>query len=225
MKKLTQYLLGVATCVALTSAAHAALPGSILSPVGVLTNTLGNAGVGDDLHMIDQSGLSSGFTSGITDFNSYLAGNPTHTTIYFGYEWFPSFSFDGSQLPGVFVFDLGSVYSIDAMAIWNEESGGVKDIMLSIPSGPVLGLYTVASDAAYLSVGSYPAQVLTFGPIATQFIELTMYDYYGTYYPSPSIGELAFRLTAIPEPSTYAAVLGLGSLLGVGFLKRTKKAE
>lgn len=40
------------------------------------------------LNTIDQSGLSLSYTSGQTNFEDYIAGNPTHTSTANGNEWF-----------------------------------------------------------------------------------------------------------------------------------------
>jgi len=40
------------------------------------------------INTINQSGLSLGYVSGVTDLDSYLAANPTHTSEANGTEWF-----------------------------------------------------------------------------------------------------------------------------------------
>src|SRR4030042_1951088 len=59
--------------------AHQIWAGQITSPTDVINNTMGefSESFRDDF-MIDQSGLSSGFISGVVDFDIYLSGTPTH---------------------------------------------------------------------------------------------------------------------------------------------------
>ena len=71
--------LCVVLIVAMAGQARADL---ILSPVSVIGNTLGQlpATSPSDFspsNLINQAGLSATFNSGVTDFDTYLAGNPT----------------------------------------------------------------------------------------------------------------------------------------------------
>src|SRR5690349_11550712 len=84
-------IIGSVAAVALTAllAAAPASAQSIVSPVAVPVNTLGDFdGTADILQTIDHSGLSSNFISGVTNFNTYIGTNPTHTTSFSGNEWF-----------------------------------------------------------------------------------------------------------------------------------------
>jgi len=221
MKKLINSIPCLITLMALAPYSHAVAPGSIFSPASIFSNNIGNAGFNDeDFRMIDHSGLSTNFVNGVTDFNTYLTGNPTHTILSNFNEWFAPFNPPIS--PGVIIFDLGGTYTIDAMAIWNEESGGVKDIALYGDLG-LIGNFLINSNYSYLSSGSYPAQVVTFTPMTTQYVALVMNSVWANAWPSPSIGELAFR-SVIPEPATYASFLGIGSLVGLRALKRFKRS-
>ncbi|MEO0416922.1 MAG: PEP-CTERM sorting domain-containing protein, partial [Verrucomicrobiota bacterium] len=59
---------------------------------------------------INQSGLSVGYISGVTDFDAYLAGDPEHAA---GESWIAA-----DPAPGSITFDLGSVFNLDGMAMW-----------------------------------------------------------------------------------------------------------
>src|SRR5690554_843628 len=58
---------------------RSAVSGTVLS---------GGPGVGSIRVTYDQSGLNTRYESGVTDFDTYLASNPTHRYPYVGNEWF-----------------------------------------------------------------------------------------------------------------------------------------
>lgn len=82
---------------------------TMLQPVGVTTN-MGQT-LGPPTLMIDQSGLSSSYTSGVTNFDTYLASNPTHnSTLTTGWE--SGFAITTGNVD----FDLGSSVTVSRMA-------------------------------------------------------------------------------------------------------------
>src|SRR5689334_7995051 len=100
----------IAALVVCGSAAKAEL---ILQPVSTSTN-MGTFGTGHAAsNAINQGGLSASYTSQVTDFDTYLAGNPTHNTI--NNDWISSVG----ALTGHFDFDLGGSFVIQSMALWN----------------------------------------------------------------------------------------------------------
>src|SRR5688500_8542461 len=84
---------------------------AILSPTDVINNTMGTfpcCSYTDD-SIVNQSGLLTPFTSGVTDFDAYIAGSPQHTVEAFCCEWF---SPDG-VMSGLMTFGVGAVYLVD----------------------------------------------------------------------------------------------------------------
>jgi len=78
----------------------------------------------------DQSGLlinasSGGYTSGVDSFSNFVALKPTHA-LNFDKKWFSEFGATSAQLD----YDLGSVQSIQRMAIWAEEAAGFGNLTL-----------------------------------------------------------------------------------------------
>lgn len=64
---------------------------TIVAPVTAVTTSQFISSSGNDYFIentIDQSGLSLPFISGVTDFDSYLASKPMHTSNANGNEWF-----------------------------------------------------------------------------------------------------------------------------------------
>jgi hypothetical protein len=80
--------------------------GSILQAVGI-TTAMGNSG-GAPSHVIDQSGLSAAYTSGVTDFDIYLASNSTHNTNLAINLWRSDFGVPTGNVD----FDLGGTFTI-----------------------------------------------------------------------------------------------------------------
>jgi len=64
--------------------------------------------------LIDQSGLSPSYTSGVTDFNSYTS-SATHAFLEVSNAWVSN----TGNPTGIITFDLGSTHSIEAFALWN----------------------------------------------------------------------------------------------------------
>ena len=197
---------------------------TIISPVAATASSeFGSANAYDIGNTSDHSGLSAGFVSGVTDFDTYLAGNPTHTYIADDNEWFTATGVASATVN----YDLGSVYSIDRLALWNDEYSGISflDISISLDN---INFTTVASglvpvdNPLYLDYG---AEVFGFGSQSARYIQFDVGD-----CPQPDgnssllcgIGEVAFSTSAVPIP---AAVWLFGSgLLGLVGMARRKKA-
>lgn len=218
-KMARQALLGGILGMLYTASAAA---GPILSPVGGTINS-GGPGFGSLADTFNQNGLSSNFTSGVTDFDTYIGTNPTHSLVFSGNEWFSN---QGSSSASV-TYDLGSVFSFDALALWNEESSGIGllDLLVSTDgtsfSNLVTGLTPFDNPLA-----DYPAEVFSFGATSAQFVRFDMSNcpqLNPGSFNACAIGEVAFRttqVTQVPEPGTLG-LLGLG-LVGVAGFRRRK---
>lgn len=120
------------------------LPAAVLlSPATVIGTDLGVFDSTTPLvNMINQSGLDKLFTSGVTDFDTYFAtGDPPFGQGNFVNNWQSNFSFN-LPLMGYVDFDLGAVYSIDQLAIWNRS---LKDIKILVSDTSINTLQEVAS--------------------------------------------------------------------------------
>jgi hypothetical protein len=94
--------------------------GTMLSPVAVLGTDLGTFDATVPLeNMINQSGLDKPFTTGVTDFDEYFTtGDPPFAQANFSNNWQSDFT-TNLPLTGFVDFDLGAVYPIERLAIWN----------------------------------------------------------------------------------------------------------
>lgn len=216
-------LLLAAALAASTIAAPALAGPFIYAPTSATINS-GGPGNGSINDTFNQSGLSTGYTSGVTDFATYLAGNPTHTVTFSGFEWFGN---SGTSTASV-TYDLGSVLGIGALALWNEESSGIG----------VLDLFGSTDGVTFSSLGSYNptdhglaaygADVFNFSTTSARYVR---FDMSGCPQPNVgsfsacAIGEVAFSGTelnsGIPEPSAWALMITGFGFIG-GALRRRR---
>ena len=191
--------------------------GSILQAAGASTNMGTAAGAGPSA-TIDQSGLSTSYTSGVTGFDVFIASNPTHagqsgTNIWIGSSASPTGNFD---------FDLGGSYAIQSFALWNPGSDyfsnmigfnllGDDNAAFSSPttllSGQSANPNTGPSFAAL-------AEVFAFAPTTASFVRLEITSHNGS--ASKSFGEAAFELSSVAEPSSFLS----SSSAGIGLIGR-----
>lgn len=168
----------------------------------------------------DQYGLFTDYISGVDDFDDYIAQNPQHVFdfvvddggVNYYYEWF---SASGTTSAAV-SYDLGSVQQTVGMALWNEDANGIGqlNILGSVDgqSWVSLGSNLTPTDHPYKT--DYSADVFSWGATQARYIklEMSMCPQSEVGRTSCSIGEVAFNVTPVPEPSTLAT-LGLGLLM------------
>jgi hypothetical protein len=167
------------------------------------------------INTITQSGLSVGYTSGVDDFDAYLALNPTHTLIAQNNEWFSDF---GNVTPTL-TFDLGAVFTVDRVALWVEESSGFSTAVLSSSTDGVTfgGLGTI--NPVDNPLADYPAEVFGFSATAMRYFRMEMS---GCPQPDPgstdecSLGEIAFSSTTTAPIPVPGAGLLLASAMAAG---------
>ncbi len=207
-------------------AAAAAVPAAaafILSPVGI-TSSSNNPFFGDPTVLINHGGLVTPFTSGVTNFDTYIAGNPQHTIFSAGAEWFSDYHTTGATL----TLDLGSTYTLDRLAVWNDEYWGVGAIAVSTSFDGVTYTPNVSglapTDHPLNSPTTYGADVFALTTTSAHFVKLEL-----SGCPQPDgnpdggcgLGEIAFSAatpTATPEPAAFA-ILGIG-FVALGALRR-----
>lgn len=176
---------------------------------------------------IDQSGLSSNFIDGVTDFDTYILSNPLHTQFALNTEWFSAFGDTAATV----TYDLGAIFSVDRLAIWNEEQGGIDSLdVLSSTDGInftlILDDFTGLTDNP--SGSDYPADVVDLSGIFTvKHIRLEMNcQPSGEEYNGCSMGEFAVSdvgATSVPANTDYA--WGALTLLASGMLLRRRSTS
>ena len=190
----------------------------ILSPTAVVGNTMGTGeNGGSTTNIINQTGLSSGFVSGVTDFSAYLATNPIHDTNNEDNAW----AGENGPVLGDLDFDLGGTFLLSSLALWSQSNfNGIDG-------------FTVFSSlddtfSSIINLGTFSASILntitvqTFAtPSTTQFIRLRVNSIHGG--DNVNIGEIAFEVSAVPIPAT-AWLFGSGLLGLIGMARRKKAA-
>jgi len=229
-------LIAVAAGIALLlSQSASALASVIGSPTGATaSSTFIAAGFDFDIgNTIDHSGLSLNFINGVSDFDAYLAGNPMHTSVADHNEWF---SQQGDTQASI-IYDLGSVKTVDRLALWNEEfSGfGTGHIFYSLDGQTFLSLIFISPvDSPFDGSSSdqpYGAQVFGWETVSARYFR---FDVSGCPQPDGSpallcgIGEVAFSVVQqepprVPEPGTLC-LLALG-LAGAGWIGRARRSR
>lgn len=204
----------VALCAALALGVSAtANAGVIIAPVSGVIDS-GGPGYGPISETFDQSGLSVTYTPGVTDFDTYMAGNPQHSYVFSGNEWFSNQGATSAQV----TYDFGSVVQIDAFALWHEDASGFTRFALSGDANPN---FLFGSPANSLLNNDYGPQVFAFAQsISTRYLTLAMDgcpQAGDASFNACAIGEVAFRSAGggggvVPEPSTWAImILGFGA--------------
>ena len=206
---------------------QASFAGPIVSAVRG-TIQLGGPGSGSIADTLNQNGLATSYTSGVTDFDAYLATEGGHSTGFAGLEWFSN---QGTNAATV-TYDLGSAMMIDALALWNEESSGIGTLQI-LGSTDNLTFNSLASGLSPTdwpggSGPNYTADRFNFSATNLQYIRLVATNcpqQQGTYQAC-AIGEVAFRMAGgqgVPEPGTLS-LFGLSALLlGMGRRRIAKK--
>lgn len=171
--------------------------GVIVTPVSAVIDS-GGPGFGSIGDTFNHSSLAPDYTSGVTDFDAYLALNPQHSEVFPDFEWFSELGTSTAQV----TYDLGSEMVIDALALWNEESSGIGTLDLYYSTDNVnffaLSLGLLPTDNA-ITGGTYGADQFFFAPTSLRYVQFRMSDCPQPDGDTPpfmacAIGEVAFRV-------------------------------
>lgn len=196
------------------TASSASAASTIIAPIAGVIDS-GGPGFGTLTETFNQTGLLTGYTAGVTDFDSYIATNPLHTLAFGGNEWFSNSNTSSATV----TYDFGALVSVDRLALWNEESSGIG----------VLNLLGSTDGVSFTSLGTfspfdnplanYPAEVFAFGATSLRYARFEMSECPQLdpgNFAACAIGEVAFRTAgagAVPEPTTWGMmILGFGAI-------------
>jgi hypothetical protein len=207
-------LLATVLSLGLASATHA---DTIVSAVSATASSTFSSQF-DISNTINQSGLNIGYVSGVTDFDAYLAQNPLESFIATN-EWFTASNVTSATV----TYNLGSILTMDRIALWNEDSAGFGQGVVSTSSDGITFVSLTTINPANNPVNvDYGAQVFGFASTAAQYVRLDLSGCPqpgGTGFIGCGIGEIAFsNASTVPGPIVGAGLPGLifagGGLLG-----------
>lgn len=206
-----------------------AVPAGAATIISATSATIdaGGPGFGSIDDTFNQAGLNTGYTSGVTDFDTYIASAPSHSFVFSGNEWFSNNGTDAAQV----TYDLGAVTGIDRLALWNDEAGGIGslDLLASVDgiNFSSLGIFAPTDNP---QDADYFADVFSFAATDARYVRFDMSGCPQTdnIFNACAIGEVAFRSAAVdgavPEPATWAfMIFGFGAIGGA--MRRQRKAN
>lgn len=201
-----------------------ATAGVIIQPKSVVVDVGGSA-VGHDIsNIINQSGLSKKYVSGVTDFATYIASKPLHSASVG--EWLSTEPRTGAKI----TFDFGEMIEFTGFALWNEDSTSLRQINMSVPGRGGYGGTPYATNADVFGQ-AYGPTVTNHQSIRTRYVTFELFgcDAPSAPYNGCGIGEVVFNSTklapppptGVPEPATWAMLI-LG-FTGVGAVARRRR--
>jgi hypothetical protein len=191
---------------------------AILSPVAASASSTFDGTIG---HTIDHSGLLTPFTSGVTDFDAYIAGNPSHSSPGAGNAWEGSVA----ALPINLDFDLGGLFSIESAALWTSFAGFSINAFTVLTS--TQSTFAVATNVGSFNAVDTPAmnaQVFSLVASVGQFVRIQVNSDRGAGFVN--LSEIAFEASnsAVPEPASFI-LLGSGLVAALGLRRGRSRSK
>jgi hypothetical protein len=191
-----------------------------------VTTNLGTS-FGSITPIINQAGLLNPYTNG-ENLEAYLLTNPKHTPIYPGFEWFS----DRNRVQGNIDFDLGSLFSLASVVIWNEEFQGINQFRIvtagqsDFSDSVNQGLFNAVNNPNGSVTNTYSAEQFTFTTTLARYVRLQPLSAYNDgNNNNVALGEVAFGVnTGLVDddpsavPFEFSPALGLG-VLGCAWLR------
>jgi hypothetical protein len=185
----------------------------MLSPIAASTDLGEYDATTPVTKMLDQSGLSKPFTSGVTSFDGYFDFNPVPFNSGTTANTWNSLVDFTLPLTGHVDFDLGGTQAFDRIALWNKTLENIRIQISDSPGGPwtEIGQYSLPNHWHFLS---YTADVLDLGGLHTADhlrieIDSAHKFSFSDTFTYAIVGEVALSALPVPEPEQ-------GLMLAVG---------
>ncbi|MDH5182227.1 MAG: hypothetical protein OEZ39_02750 [Gammaproteobacteria bacterium] len=212
MKKVFGFIL----CL-LAGSAHA---GVILGPTAVDVSATDTSIYGSNNNsLIDQSGLSANYISGVTDFAAFTSTSTAHydTTL-------TNLGLGGVAELGSFYFDLGSLFNVDGVATWGQDCCSATLLSYDLYASDAFGAAGTRELIGRFSAGTTPnAYAHTFSAVTTRFLEIDVIANSGYPYAT-RLNEVVFGGSVTGVPEAPALLLMLMALAGFGGLRLRKNS-
>lgn len=169
---------------------------------------------------INQQGLSAGYVSGVTDFDTYVA-TATHVDLSLGtggLGWFNNF--DGPT--STFTMDFGSSQLLQRLVLWTDvlNPNNINGFRVLLSDDPTFATGTDGGSFNALNDPNNPtlAQVFDFTDTTARYLRIDITSNFGG--SAVGFAEAAVETSAnqVPEPGVLA-LLGFG-LLGFAVSRR-----
>ena len=185
----------------------AADAGLVLAPSSVVANNMGNTSQLDRAY--NQAHLSHTYTSGTTDFDTYIAQGVTHDSVPGSSRWRSS----NNTTTGNIDFDLGARYRIEQLVMWDGGFLNLEDVnsltllisdVSNFSSSTTLGTINLGNPGVLVLDTARTHQLFDLTDASGRYVRFQINSNQGA--TRSSLAEFAFDAVAVPEPSSLAQV-------------------
>jgi len=196
--------------------------GTIVAPASVSASIPDRANypIGN---LINKSGISAGYISGVTDFDAFVATTKLSVPPSFGGGWI---STGGNSFPASIDFVFATSLNLTRLVIWNDTSfNGIGNFQVFSSSDALFtSLTSLGNFTATAQFVGTLGQVFDFSDADTRFIRISGSPIFSTSGVL-SIGEFAFESSPAapaPVPLPATALLLVAALGGLGLASRRR---